>query len=823
MSTLLRRYSKTLLGLFLVLFLFTSVATVPLLLQNDNVSYAQEGDGGQIATESCEASGEFSFAMCPILRISHQAIIQLDARIRSAMEVNPRYFEARPSAGVEENPVKAIWANFRNIAAILLIPIMLFLVIGTALGFTFIDAYTVKRAMPRLFIAVIFMTLSYDLCLLMIDVTTALGRGIGGIIAEPFGGQENLTLPSLFAPPDGGEAAGLFERVFDTLVPGLGGQLDTVFGVGAGLLAIFTTGSIGLLSLGILASFFITAAFLLMIIFIVLTVRELVIVFLIVVSPLAILSWIFPGNDKLWKIWWDLFSKLLLIYPVIFALLVIGRGFARLIADIGIAADAGNIEKAFFIIAKLSAYIGPFFLILIVLKILTGAFGAFTGMVNDRSKGVFDRQKNYRKNQREVLTDRAQNNNRFQGNNFASRRVNRAIQTATIVGSGKGFSRGAVRAERSKRDMLNMAKAKEDDDVKAVLQNDDFLQAAMNGRGTKQDIREHLEGLGQVGLELEQNVESIQRAKKKVGATHFNELAAVANAGTGTGYADGPAEMLAAINAAAGSDRAKAARMLGEARSNAANAQRVDLSGAGFGQTATIMQNMYEEGVQDSSHARWNQVNGALTDAALDAKSAGVIASGRNDGMRNMIPAVQRRLANSQQTLDQAAADLVAARATGVANDIDAAQAVFDTANHEHKRNVAHTMALQDIAAQVAPENAREVGQVLGQGMGSVYDQHGQAHVPGRPDLVYDRTTGYAIERHVNTLTGAPEIDPTTGSQRVTTHHINDVEDRTVLAQGEGYRADPEFNQYRREYASQREVPQGTEPPAPGTPPGGGP
>ena len=88
--------------------------------------------------------------------------------------------------------------------------------------------------------------------------------------------------------------------------------------LGAGTLvaggALFAT---GMISIGIIMSTFATAALILGAIFLLLVFRQMLVIGLVLVAPLAILSWIFPGNDKLWKLWWGSFSKLLLIFPLI--------------------------------------------------------------------------------------------------------------------------------------------------------------------------------------------------------------------------------------------------------------------------------------------------------------------------------------------------------------------------------------------------------------------------------------------------------------------------------------------------------------------------
>lgn len=102
---------------------------------------------------------------------------------------------------------------------------------------------------------------------------------MGGLIAAPFGGANNLQLTDIFKP-GAGEDAGAFA----------GGIAGSVAAFG-----------LGLVSWGILGSYLATAAVALLIIFVILTIRELLIIFLLIMAPLAIIAWIFPGNDKMWE------------------------------------------------------------------------------------------------------------------------------------------------------------------------------------------------------------------------------------------------------------------------------------------------------------------------------------------------------------------------------------------------------------------------------------------------------------------------------------------------------------------------------------------
>lgn len=291
----------------------TNGNTYSMVLSGATTEAAAETINASTGTRSCESEGgDLSFIVCPLLRITNSAFTTLDGYIIRSLEVDTGITVDGTGDGTgffsDDSNIRAAWANVRNIAYFMLVPIMLVMVIGTALNFDFISAYTVKRAMPRLVVAVLFMALSFDGLALLVDISNGFGRGTAGLLAAPFGGLDNLTLQKIFNP-------------------GLGA--DAVF-VG-GVLAAITIPQIGAGALSILASFLFVAIIILLAIFLLLMLRQIAIVFLIIVAPLAILSWIFPGNDGLWKLWWGTFWKLLAIFPLIMGLLVIGRAFASII------------------------------------------------------------------------------------------------------------------------------------------------------------------------------------------------------------------------------------------------------------------------------------------------------------------------------------------------------------------------------------------------------------------------------------------------------------------------------------------------------------
>ncbi len=175
--------SKTTLLLLVFVFSFVNLAPLALAAPADATTEAecQTENGfwdGTTCTDptataddnnSCEESaGDFSFILCPTLYALDAAIGALDGIVTGLLTIDFDRLEY-------SDGLKNAWGAVRNLAYVILIPMLLLMVIGTALGFKFLDAYTVKRALPRLFVAVIFIALSWDFCRILINMSNDVG------------------------------------------------------------------------------------------------------------------------------------------------------------------------------------------------------------------------------------------------------------------------------------------------------------------------------------------------------------------------------------------------------------------------------------------------------------------------------------------------------------------------------------------------------------------------------------------------------------------------------------------------------------------------
>ncbi len=422
----------------------------------DTVSDYQNLGAGE-EDNSCESnSGVLGWIMCPVAGILDSATGFLDNEIEEKLMLKDDYFRGESGDGL-----KAVWTQIRNLSYVVLIPIMLLMVIGTALGFEVFSAYTIKKALPRMVIAVIFITLSWYICLFIVDFVNVLGTGIKGLVLAPFnelvdGGPRSSLKSALDMAGVTSSGSSGFESAATGTALGLAGA--------GAVYAGFATGALGI---SIIMSTLFTAVIILGAVFLLLIARQMILIALLLVAPLAILAWIFPGNDKLWKLWWGGFSKLLLLFPVIMLVIAVGQIFA-FVAGLSRGESDNGLVTSIIIIA---AYILPYFFIPFTFKWAGGLFGNIAGMVNDSERGVLDRLKKGRAERRSQgwSNFKAGTGTGFGQTNALTRRVGTGIGAG--IGGGKGvFGTGFTQAQRA-RGQARMDQMNRLNSVEGIMKN----------------------------------------------------------------------------------------------------------------------------------------------------------------------------------------------------------------------------------------------------------------------------------------------------------------------------------------------------------------
>jgi hypothetical protein len=89
------------------------------------------------------------------------------------------------------NPeVKSSWSIMKNISSALLVIIMLVAVISQAIGAGPVDAYTIRKILPRLVVAVILIQISWLMLVWFIQVADDFGHGVRDL-SRPVGSERS--------------------------------------------------------------------------------------------------------------------------------------------------------------------------------------------------------------------------------------------------------------------------------------------------------------------------------------------------------------------------------------------------------------------------------------------------------------------------------------------------------------------------------------------------------------------------------------------------------------------------------------------------------
>jgi hypothetical protein len=194
---------------------------------------------------------------------------------------------------------KAAWTSFRDLALALLVIVALIVIVSTALGLEILDAYTIRKVLPRLVIIAAAISLSWNLLEFFITLTNDLGYGIRYIIYAPFTG------------------------------PGFNQHINIGGGTGA---AVVLIGGAGLVALGVfgLLLFALSAAITVAAGLVMLILRQVLVTGLIILSPIALVCYILPNTQKYYSQYAQLLGRAAIMGAIFEAVIAFGRVGAAL-------------------------------------------------------------------------------------------------------------------------------------------------------------------------------------------------------------------------------------------------------------------------------------------------------------------------------------------------------------------------------------------------------------------------------------------------------------------------------------------------------------
>lgn len=370
----------------------SSTAANPLLLGSALAAQGQgSADEGDASTGCSFSINPLTWIACPVAGILEEAIHVIDNIITNALTINT------DSVFNTSGGYYKAWSSFRILATAIIIIAGIVMVASQALGFEFLDAYTIRKVLPRLLIAIIGISLSWPLMRFVVEFFNTLGYDIRNLIYSPFGDMGLNTL-----------------------------NAGALLAVGGGIVGtLFALGIFGTLSL------LLTAALALLIGFVIIIVRDMAIIVLIIVVPIALACYILPNTQKVWKLWSTNFMGLMMMFPIISAFIAVGKVFSAVSRNpSGSDSPALGSSTVMQIIGFL-AYFIPYFLLPIAFRLATGVIGSIAGFVNDRNRGIFDRLKKGRQARMADRMGRARSNNLWDNNSKVGKWANKAAGWAT--------------------------------------------------------------------------------------------------------------------------------------------------------------------------------------------------------------------------------------------------------------------------------------------------------------------------------------------------------------------------------------------------------
>ena len=272
---------------------------------------------------SCESTVvSLGWVLCPVASFALDGLenIVQDGVVRTILN-----FDALDGESNQRAALQSIWGGFRAIANVGFVIVFMVVVYSAASGGV-LSAYDVRKLLPKLLAGAVMVQLSFFICTQLVVIFNAMGDSVTSIMLSPIG--------------------------IDTS----GGAVNSLFNgneIGWGILGEAIQGVVSTLILILIiigALFSIVGIMIMVLVFVV---RNIALMVMTVISPLAFVAWILPNTEGLFKKWWGNYIQLLALFPIAMAFLSSGR----LVSYIWTQGDGGWANQWIGMIALFAPYI----------------------------------------------------------------------------------------------------------------------------------------------------------------------------------------------------------------------------------------------------------------------------------------------------------------------------------------------------------------------------------------------------------------------------------------------------------------------------------
>jgi len=344
--------------------------------ENVEIDAASWGSDPTLQPSSCDVDG-IGWLICPVSGYIASGMDFLYSLLSYFLEVSPI------TGG--DNSIYQMWNIVKGVANICFIIAFLIIIYAQISG-AFVSNYTIKKMLPRLVIAALLVNTSYWICSLAVDLSNILGASVQDVFQNM---QQQIGAANSEASDLSWETATAYALGGGAGVIGLSG-LATATYFGGGALAFLIIAAL------------IPAMFAVFVAVAVLAVRQALITVLIVLSPLAFVAYLLPNTEDMFNRWRKLFMNLLIIFPAFSVIFGASQLTGVLIIQ--------NATIFPVVILGLLVQVAPLFITPFLIRLSSGLFSTIAGLTNDRSKGVFDRAKNWATENQQMHRERARRN-----------------------------------------------------------------------------------------------------------------------------------------------------------------------------------------------------------------------------------------------------------------------------------------------------------------------------------------------------------------------------------------------------------------------------
>lgn len=293
---------------------------------------------GDLSTCFGQASS-LGWIICPVVQLLGSAVDSIYEGIEN------QFLYVNPELTSSSSSTRTGWSYFRNFANIAFAIALAVIIVSQISGFG-ITNYGIKKLLPTLIIVAVLVNISFFICQFAVDVSNIVGYSLKDML-------ESLSVDT----PNKYSFGSILNGIVGTFLTG------SVVGIaGAAAEAAWPAWILPLL-LTLLATIISILFF-----YLLLGVRQAGIIILVVISPLAIICYALPNTKKLFTRWWQLFSSLLILFPICGALM--GGG---IFASSLLLRASG--ETFFFYFVAVLLQVIPFFFIPSLLRSSMSALG----------------------------------------------------------------------------------------------------------------------------------------------------------------------------------------------------------------------------------------------------------------------------------------------------------------------------------------------------------------------------------------------------------------------------------------------------------------